>query len=164
MPHQRFQSIQWAALRCLAALTLALGPALVVTPSAVLAAPALHGRAAPRLWLPADVGQTSPYTVNNPADTNDGLCGVADCTLREAVIAANALAGAQTINLPAGTYVLDLPGANEDAAATGDLDVTDDLTLTGVTSATTIISGTAAAFGDRLFEITGTATVTMSNV
>jgi CSLREA domain-containing protein len=153
----------WTTLRWLAALVLALGPALA--PAAVHAAPAPSSRALPRLAPLVDTPQTGPlFTVNDFADSTDGTCGETHCTLREAVLAANALPGADTITLSTGTYVLDLPGADEDAAATGDLDLTDDLTLTGVTSATTLISGTGAAFGDRLFEITSTATVTFSNV
>ena len=64
-----------------------------------------------------------------------------DCSLRGAIIAANAAPGADTIVLPAGTYGLAIKGAAENMAATGDLDITDDLTLQGAGSATTIIDG-----------------------
>jgi CSLREA domain-containing protein len=37
------------------------------------------------------------FTVNANADTDDGTCGVTDCTLREAINAANAQAGANTV-------------------------------------------------------------------
>ena len=40
---------------------------------------------------------------------------------------ANVKAGENTVVLPAGTYTLDVTGRGEDAAATGDLDVTDHL-------------------------------------
>src|SRR3990172_11572044 len=46
-------------------------------------------------------GSGATFTVTKTADTADGVCG-ADCSLREAIIAANALAGADTINVPAG--------------------------------------------------------------
>jgi CSLREA domain-containing protein len=52
---------------------------------------------------------TSPqatWTVTKQADTNDGACNSA-CSLREAVRAANAAGGANTIAIPAGTYTLD---------------------------------------------------------
>src|SRR5262245_1907614 len=61
-----------------------------------------------------------------------------NCTLREAVIAANtdaavdacaAGSGADVITVPAGTYVLTLVGAGEDGAATGDLDLTADVEI-----------------------------------
>src|SRR5438046_1093165 len=45
-------------------------------------------------------------------------------TLRAAVLAANSSKGVDdTILVPAGTYTLTLTGANEDAGASGDLDV-----------------------------------------
>ena len=50
--------------------------------------------------LPA-AAQTT-FTVINTADTDDGACDQADCTLREAINAANAAAGDDTIefNIP----------------------------------------------------------------
>src|SRR6516165_10315062 len=48
-----------------------------------------------------------------------------------AITAANANPGADTVVLSAGTYTLAIPGTGEDANATGDLDLTDDLTLQG---------------------------------
>jgi CSLREA domain-containing protein len=62
------------------------------------------------------------FIVTKTADSNDGVCTV-DCSLREAIIAANADSGADIIALPAGTYALTLTGQNEDSAATGDLDI-----------------------------------------
>ncbi|HJU62895.1 MAG TPA: CSLREA domain-containing protein, partial [Candidatus Binatia bacterium] len=76
------------------------------------------------------------FSVNTTSDhAPDGACNAApDCTLREAVIAANTGAGADTINLPAGTYNLTLIGNTNNAgagegfagnAAVGDLDFRD---------------------------------------
>lgn len=62
-----------------------------------------------------------------------------ECTLRAAIQQANATSGADTISIPAGTYTLTIPGAGENAAATGDLDITDDLTIIGEGLAITII-------------------------
>lgn len=90
------------------------------------------------------------FTVTKTADTADGTCD-SDCSLREAVIAANAAAGPDTISVPTGTYLLDLTGANEDAAATGDLDIADDLTITGAGAAQTIVDGNQT---DRVFDLT----------
>jgi CSLREA domain-containing protein len=67
------------------------------------------------------------------ANLGDMLCAAVGgaCTLRAAVQEANDTAGADTIVLPAGTYALTHYGALEDAAATGDLDVTSDVTIEG---------------------------------
>ena len=95
------------------------------------------------------MGQAATFTVTKTADTNDGTCD-ADCALREAIIAANAAAGADVILLPAGTYILAIPGTGEGAAATGDLNINDDLTINGAGSSTTIIDGGGL---DRVFEL-----------
>jgi CSLREA domain-containing protein len=64
--------------------------------------------------------------------TADDITVNGNCTLREAIIAANTDAavdrcpagtGADAIILPAGTYLLSLTGPNEDAAQSGDLDI-----------------------------------------
>jgi len=91
------------------------------------------------------------FTVTKPADTNDGACN-ADCSLREAIIAANAAPGADVITLPAGTYTLSRTGV-DNTAANGDLDVTGPLTINGAAQATTIIeAGSSSSTAiDRLF-------------
>lgn len=71
-------------------------------------------------------------------------------TLREAVIQANATPGGNTIVLRAGTYRLTLAGVGEDAAATGDLDILQNLTIQGAGETQTIID--AIALGDRVFD------------
>ncbi|HSE96804.1 MAG TPA: CSLREA domain-containing protein, partial [Blastocatellia bacterium] len=45
------------------------------------------------------------FTVNSAADTNDGTCDAASCTLREAINAANNNPGADTINFQIGTGI-----------------------------------------------------------
>ena len=71
------------------------------------------------------------YDVTKPDDTDDGVCSLGDCSLREAVANANACPGNQTINLPADGYTLTIDGDNEDLNKTGDLDITDDLIIIG---------------------------------
>jgi CSLREA domain-containing protein len=112
-------------------------------------------------------GQAATFTVNSTDDTvdaslGDGVCATAGgvCTLRAAIQEANALAGADVINVPAGTYSFAIAGQNEDAAATGDLDITADLTINGAGAATTIIDGAAL---DRIFHILG-GTVTINDL
>lgn len=73
--------------------------------------------------------------------------------MREAVYAAvhdTPTDAADTIAIPAGTYVLTRTGEFEDGGLRGDLDITGTLTLTGATSATTIIDGNGA---DRILDI-----------
>jgi CSLREA domain-containing protein len=96
--------------------------------------------------------------------TNDELNGDADCSLREAIQAANtdgavggcpAGSGADTITVPAGTYRLTLVGAKEDGNATGDLDVLADVTIRG--GSLTVVDGNAT---DRVLHVlAGTALV-----
>jgi hypothetical protein len=94
-------------------------------------------------WVPAVYNVTTTADVVN---ASDGML-----SLREAVLAANATSGvADTINVPAGTYTLTLTGANEDAAATGDLDLTDSVSIVGLGAASTIIDGNLT---DRVFDI-----------
>jgi CSLREA domain-containing protein/uncharacterized repeat protein (TIGR02543 family) len=80
------------------------------------------------------------FIVTKTEDTNDGVCD-ADCSLREAIIAANADPAADTITLGAGTYLLTIAGTYENAAADGDLDITSSITLNGAGAEQTIIDG-----------------------
>ena len=90
------------------------------------------------------------FTVNRTDDAvdaipGDGVCETASgngvCTLRAAVQETNALAGRDVINLPAGMYKLTIHGKGENAAATGDLNITDSLGIIGEDASNTIIDG-----------------------
>ena len=88
--------------------------------------------------LSVAAGADEEFVVDTRADTvdvapGDGECEDAsgDCSLRAAVQEANALAGQQRIRLAGGGYVLTRTGAGEDAAATGDLDLTDRTVVVG---------------------------------
>jgi CSLREA domain-containing protein len=113
---------------------------------------------------PSHSSSMAAFTVNDTADSvdatpGDGVCAdsLGRCTLRAAIMEANALAGPDTINLPAGTYTLtrgpnddeeSFDGAREDI---GDLDVLNgDLTIVGAGAATTIVDGGNI---DRIFEV-----------
>jgi CSLREA domain-containing protein len=102
------------------------------------------------------------FTVTKVADTNDGVCDANDCSLREAIVAANALAGSDHIILGSGlTYTLTLGPADPSAApvaASGDLDITDAVTIDG--NGSTI----DAALIDRVLDIQGNFTVTINNL
>ena len=114
------------------------------------------------LTAPPAAAQTT-YTVTanritgNPAtdDVVDGTCD-ADCSLRDAVVEANASGGADEIVFAAaGTVALGNGGAGAlDTAQTSDLDVTDDLTVTGHPDGTTIdASAMNPSAQNRIFDI-----------
>ena len=100
-------------------------------------------------------------TFDDTVDANPGdglaLDAAGNTSLRAAVMEANAWAGDDVIALPAGTYVLTIAGAGEDAAATGDLDVNDllgSLAIYGVGSDETIIdAGGDTGILDRVFDV-----------
>jgi CSLREA domain-containing protein len=110
-------------------------------------------------------GFTANSTADEPdANPGDGVCASRPsgfCTLRAAVMEANALPGPDTITLPAGRYLFNLTGADEAAAATGDLDITDAVTIIGASVATTVVDANRR---DRVFEIHNTASVAMSRL
>jgi CSLREA domain-containing protein len=77
------------------------------------------------LALLPGAAEARTYAVTANADTKPDACTPANCTLREAIIAANRHAGADTILLPSRKpYVLALASTAEDKAANGDLDIT----------------------------------------
>jgi CSLREA domain-containing protein len=93
-----------------------------------------------------------------------------DCSLREAIRAANldsqvdacqAGSGADVIILPVGIFTLTIPGSGEDQGLTGDLDILTTIQIMGISSADTIIDGNLL---DRIFEIFGSATLHISNL
>ena len=67
------------------------------------------------------------FVVTKEADDN-GPCTPDDCALREAVLAADALPGADVVQVPPGTYELTL-GAEEPISFSGELDIEDDVEI-----------------------------------
>ena len=123
------------------------------------------------VWLSAsDSTLATNYPVTTTIDSADGVCD-GHCSLREAVIAANASPLVpDTISLPAGTYVIG--GARgDDTAGTGDLDVTctsvgcstsAPLTINGAGPGLTIID---AGGSDRVFDLaTAQSNITTLNL
>src|SRR5271157_1681312 len=103
-----------------------------------------EGQAAPAVIMG---GPDPTYTVNRNDDPTPGsassVCnGVAnDCSLREAIIKANANSGS-TVSIPAGTYTLTI-GEDDDPNADptkGDLDINASMTIEGAGAGSTIIS------------------------
>jgi CSLREA domain-containing protein len=147
------------------------------------------------------------FTVNSFSDAvdktpGDGTCEVTgsggDCTLRAAIMEANAHPGADSISVPAGTYELTIKGVDEHCenlsiypggtacknitdpitpditsdASKGDLDITDDVTITGAGSDVTTIQWVPTSSGvplegdndplsgDRIFHVAVTLAAT----
>ena len=84
------------------------------------------------------------------ANPGDGLCAddSGSCSVRAAVMEANALPGVEEIRLMAGeTHLLSIDGGYEDEAATGDLDITEAVVITGDGAID------ATAIHDRIFHV-----------
>jgi subtilisin family serine protease len=109
------------------------------------------------------VGQIEIDIFADGADPNptDGVSdnGSGQSTLRSAIQTANALPGLNTLVLEAGTYELTITGAGEDASATGDLDITDDLLILGNGATIKIIGG-----HDRVFDLASDSTLTIEGL
>ena len=110
---------------------------------------------------------TQAIVVNTTADelSNDG-----NCSLREAIRAANtdtpvdacpAGYGNDVIDIPPGLFPLAINGANEDEGLSGDLDILGDLTLRGSGPDYTFLDGNQI---DRVIHIAGMVTVQISNL
>ncbi|NQV27502.1 MAG: hypothetical protein HQ518_24400, partial [Rhodopirellula sp.] len=78
------------------------------------------------------------------ANPGDGIAATTsgETTLRAAVQEANAAPGPDTIILPPGLFDLSLSGPSDHSAASGDLEITDDLTIVGAGSDQTFIDAT----------------------
>lgn len=111
------------------------------------------------------------YTVNSTADKPDAniydnVCQTSsatpECTLRAAVMQANQHAGTETININQGTYNLTgSPDGDNPNAATGDLDITADVTIQGAGRGLTYIDGQGK---DRIFDLQSGTNVSLSSM
>ncbi|HFE39214.1 MAG TPA: hypothetical protein ENK06_12475 [Gammaproteobacteria bacterium] len=109
------------------------------------------------------------FTANTFNDENDKFLGdgeclskAGNCSLRAAIQESNALAGSHTIVLSRGTYYLTLEGRDENDAASGDLDIKANISITGAGATNTFINaddpldGKEAGGIDRVFDINAT--------
>lgn len=121
------------------------------------------------IWTatPAPPARAATITVTTTTDeyNTDG-----DCSLREAIRAANtnsavdacpAGSGADTLLLPAGHYALSIAGPGEDANLTGDLDLLGDLVITGAGAASTTVDANGL---DRALHVHGPGPVEITGV
>jgi len=97
----------------------------------------------------------STFKVNTTLDTvavnlKKGKDASGHISLRSAIQAANSKPNADTILLPTGTLKLTIAGANEDNAATGDLDLKNNVTIKGKGASSTTIDGNNL---DRVFQV-----------
>lgn len=101
-------------------------------------------------------GEPGYFVVNSTSDVVDAfpgnaLCATASgaCTLRAAIQESNAMSGANTIELPEGTYLLTRPGGGGDAQ--GDLNITSPVRILGEGASSTRIDGNGSVLNTRIF-------------
>ena len=110
-------------------------------------------RSCPRLEQDRGRIVMSTFQVNTTLDTvavdlRTGKDATGHISLRSAIMAANARGGSNTIKLRPEMFTLTIPGANEDASATGDLDVSGNLMIKG--AGKTVIDGNSL---DRVIQV-----------
>ena len=118
-------------------------------------------------WI--DASSAATLAVNSSVDAvdvspGDGICATAtagQCSLRAALMEANAAPEFDTISLPAGVYALTRMGRDEDAGASGDLDISSNLALVGAGPDVTIIDAQSV---DRVLHVLSGATASALGV
>lgn len=110
----------------------------------------------------------SAFVVDSPLDQpdanpGDGIAETAsgETTLRAAIQEANATTGPDTITLPPRLIELSLQGAADHTAATGDLEITDDLVISGAGLEESIIDASQI---DSAFHIQDGVSLTLENL
>jgi CSLREA domain-containing protein len=98
------------------------------------------------------------FTVTRTDDPAPDGCMPMDCSLREAILSANA---GDYVSLPAGHYRLTIPGQGEDAGAQGDLDLTKDVTIAGPSPRSTVVD---AQGYDRVFDVASGVSVQLNGL
>ena len=102
------------------------------------------------------------FVVNTNSDTQDtvpgnGVCAdaVGACSLRAAITETNALAGADVITLPAGTYTATLVSPNDDNNLGGDFDLNSEIAIDGAGPLQTIVqaNSTRGVATERVFHL-----------
>ena len=108
------------------------------------------------LLIPVGKVSAATYTVTRFDDPTPGTCDPGDCSLREAISAANADGyNPDIIELAQGTYTLSIFGTGENDNATGDLDILWPKTISGLGNGA-LITG-ADLWDDRIIDNRDTA-------
>ena len=115
------------------------------------------------LWMTTASAQAETFVVTQPGDPAPGACN-SRCSLREAVDAANLNIGDDRVKLRATTYRLTREGTDEDANATGDLDVLGSLEIFGRGAGRTTIDGDWDGQGDLLIQTPGLVDLTVRDL
>ena len=116
------------------------------------------------VWLALAAAQhaaAATFTVTRTDDPAPGACDPADCSLREAVLAANTAPGDDLIVLPEGQFRLAIAGPGENAGATGDLDLTGNVAVAGSGARLTSIDAEGI---DRVFDVASGVTAQISEL
>jgi CSLREA domain-containing protein len=106
-----------------------------------------------------ETAQVGPnFVVTHDADTDSGVCGAVYCTLREAINAANAISGTDTITFAA-NYTITLAGSQLPV-------VTSTIVINGNGAANTVIQANAApqTATYRVFEVGGAGNLTLDSL
>ena len=119
----------------------------------------------------ADIHVTTTDDELNLTDPNG------DCSLREAIESVNTGSGVDSCEagngiddriilptLPAGPYVLSILGPFEELNGTGDLDIRDNLEISGDASGSTVIDGNGLVMMDRVLHVHFGAVVVLKNL
>jgi len=107
--------------------------------------------------------ETGEDTVVSDASNGSPSCAV-PCSLRAAIVAANANPGRDTIHLGDYDISLYIQGSDENSGITGDLDITGNLTIIGEKSDGTLNKVDAGGLYDRAFQTLGNANVKFENM
>jgi len=116
----------------------------------------------------ADFSLAADFVVDSTLDMsdanlNDGRCETASevCSLRAAIEQSNILPGPDKVTIPAGEYVMTLDAVDEDEAAMGDWDITDDLLISGAGADQTLLNANGL---DRVIDVHNSANVSVEKL
>lgn len=133
----------WTPVRCLKEVLVGCKFTRPVVTAALISAYVVLGQ------VDGSAIHAASFAVNDTADTNDvnpgdGTCtdNNGRCTLRAAIDETNALTGSDDISLPAGTYFITNP-----------LSITDELTLAGATTQSTILDGSPMSSSNATIKV-----------